>query len=105
MKATRFIWWPAETDPSKDDALVCALELSTRACNQLCAWDIVTVRRLRRIPDRELLRIPNFGKKSLREVRELVPFRLEPGESEIKSRFGSGWFGIDDKPRIRVYAA
>jgi RNA polymerase alpha subunit len=64
-----------------DDMPVGKLELSVRAANCLAHstryttdQPIATVGELRRTPDPELLRFPNFGRVSLKEVRALVPY-------------------------------
>jgi len=97
-------WAAVETDTSKDGALVYDLEISIRASNCLLNSGITTVRRLRRTPDKELLRIPGLGIVTLNEIRSLIPFRLDDGEAPIVWDRMRGWIGIDDKPRIRVYA-
>ena len=60
------------------DILVKDLELSVRAANGLRFYKTVGV--VAAASDSELLRIPNFGRKSLREVREIVG--CEQGETE-----------------------
>lgn len=48
------------------------LDLSTRALRCLMSTDIRTIEQLAEVPDDDLLRIRNFGPKSLREVRDKI---------------------------------
>lgn len=45
---------------------------STRVCNAFKAAGIVDMEQLRSMSDKDLLRIPNFGKTCLREVRQVL---------------------------------
>jgi hypothetical protein len=63
--------------------------LSTRAHNALkdagfIDEDRIDVARLREISDAELLRIPNFGRKSLRELRETFGGQEQPSAEEAR---------------------
>jgi DNA-directed RNA polymerase alpha subunit len=61
------------------DMQVQSLELSARARNALQLGGIMTVDQLMRSTPRQLKRLPNFGRKSLAEVEELLAingFRL-----------------------------
>jgi hypothetical protein len=70
------------TEIIPDDLPLNHLELTVRAANALrndSEWrthhgrpPILTAGDIRAIPDRELLRIPNFGRVSLLQVRELL---------------------------------
>lgn len=63
------------TSPSID-----VLHLSTRAANGLAEWGISTIAQLEKTSERELLRIPNFGRKCLRDVQDaLVRYRAPNG--------------------------
>lgn len=61
------VYWDEFSRTSIDE-----LELSARAHRALWNDSIETIRQLVDKPEAELLRIPNFGKKSLREVREAL---------------------------------
>jgi DNA-directed RNA polymerase alpha subunit len=61
------VYWDELSRTSIDE-----LELSTRSHRALWNDSIETIRQLVDKPEEELLRIPNFGKKSLREVREAL---------------------------------
>jgi len=50
------------------------LELSCRAENCFRNEGLETAGEIADMSDRELLRVPNFGKKSLKEVRELLAY-------------------------------
>ena len=54
-----------------DDTPIDRFYLSARTENVLKKEGLVTVGDVRNKPDREFLRIPNFGRKSLKEVREV----------------------------------
>jgi len=54
------------------DRKIQELELSIRVMNALIQNDIKTVGDLVQIPPTQLLRIPNFGRKSLNEVKEVL---------------------------------
>lgn len=54
------------------DTLVEDLELSIRSCNCLRNMQVTTVRELVQKTEAELMRVPNFGRKSLAELRELL---------------------------------
>lgn len=49
--------------------------LSTRTNHRLNEFGVLRLRDLAVIPDRELLKVRNFGKGSLRELRAVVPYR------------------------------
>lgn len=61
------VYWDELSRTSIDE-----LELSTRSHRALWNDSIETIRQLVDKPEAELLRVPNFGKKSLREVREAL---------------------------------
>lgn len=46
---------------------------STRVSNDLFRAGITTVKELTKLSDAELLRMPNLGRRSLNEVREVLP--------------------------------
>jgi len=48
------------------------LDLSIRVLNCLRPENIQTIKELSAITDNELLRIPNLGKKSLREIKDVL---------------------------------
>lgn len=55
------------------DATVADVEFSVRTTNALQAWRYgITLGEIDKMPDLDLLRLPNFGRKSLREVREVI---------------------------------
>ena len=56
-----------------DDTLVSDLDMPIHAFNALLDNGIATVGQLRVVSDAELLCTPNFGDRSLAEVRALVP--------------------------------
>lgn len=65
----------------RDETLVSQLELSIRTANCLKNDLIETCGRLYEMSDAELLRIPNLGKKSLHEIRELLyVYDVDEGE-------------------------
>lgn len=56
-----------------EDAKISDVEFSVRTTNALQAWRFgVTLGEIDKMPDLDLLRLPNFGRKSLREVREVI---------------------------------
>jgi len=56
-----------------EDATLDECEFSVRVVNQLSRWRSgVTLGELDKTPDEVLLKVPHFGRKSLREVRELI---------------------------------
>ena len=59
-------------------------EFSVRASNCLTGNFISWTWQVRRLPDRELLRVPNLGKLTLAEVRESIPYKLYDGEQDWK---------------------
>lgn len=60
------------------------LGMSTRAANGFANYEITTKVKLALVPDFELLRLPNFGRKSLKEVRAIVPHRRPKGPREMR---------------------
>lgn len=56
-----------------DGALLSEVPLSTRVQTALGYMGLKTIGELRRVPDAELLRTPNLGRKSLKEIREMIP--------------------------------
>jgi DNA-directed RNA polymerase alpha subunit len=61
-----------------DDTPLVDAGLTTRSYSVLC-YHAVTVGDVRKLNDAELLRLPNFGRKSLNEVKRLI-FALEAGK-------------------------
>lgn len=56
-----------------EDATIAECEFSVRVVNQLGRWRPgITLGELDKISDDVLLKVPHFGRKSLREVRELI---------------------------------
>ena len=68
------------TDTTRFNELV----ISNRVFNVLNdePW-LHTVGAIRRTPDRQLMRIPNFGALSLKDLRAEVPFELREGERAL----------------------
>jgi hypothetical protein len=68
------------TDTTRFNELV----ISDRVFNVLNnePW-LHTVGAIRRTPDRQLMRIPNFGALSLKGLRAEVPFELREGEKAL----------------------
>ena len=66
--------------PTPSETSISMLDLSTRAWRALHNEGIETVEHLNRMIDRDLLRLPNFGKVSLREVRSAVERRAQGNE-------------------------
>lgn len=58
--------------PVPDSLPLSELVMSVRSYNCLHYEGYVTVRDVRAVPDHVLLRMPNFGKTSLKEVRDLT---------------------------------
>lgn len=54
---------------------VMELELTTRSVNGLLSEDISTVGKLLRFSEEDLLKIPNLGRKSVDEIREVLATR------------------------------
>jgi DNA-directed RNA polymerase alpha subunit len=54
------------------DVTLDRLEISVRASNCLKLADAKTVGEVRAMSDGQLLRLPNFGRKSLKEVRDAI---------------------------------
>ena len=74
-----------------DDRSISALELTVRTENCLRAENIKTVKELAFISDAQLLKMPNMGRKSLREIRfALSDFALPNTDS--------GYCGLAGKP-------
>lgn len=61
---------PAEAKSSEDDILIEELEIGVRSYNCLKREGIQTVGDLVKRSEAELMNIPNFGKKSIEEVKE-----------------------------------
>lgn len=61
---------PAEAKSSEDDILIEELEIGVRSYNCLKREGIQTVGDLIKRSEAELMNIPNFGKKSIEEVKE-----------------------------------
>lgn len=62
-----------DTPRSWEDATLDECEFSVRVLNQLGRWRSgLTLGELDKISDADLLKVPHFGRKSLREVRELI---------------------------------
>ena len=55
-----------------EDTKLVDINLSVRTINCMRNNDIHTIRDLLKWPEAELLRTPNFGKKSLRELQEML---------------------------------
>lgn len=72
---TRFMCEPA---PRKTPVEESGLSLRTKNC--LRAGRIAFVEDARLMSDAELLKLPNFGRKGLREVREWRPMQAEPAQ-------------------------
>ena len=62
-------------DPQEYDAPIDTLELTVRAENCLHAEDIHTIKELTDRTEVELLRIANLGKKTLKEIKEVLASR------------------------------
>ena len=78
------------------DVRVNELELSVRPANALYNEGIETLRELVAKHDYELLRIPNFGRKSLKEVEEaLADFGLSLNSKPDTTRTKSGNQALD----------
>lgn len=69
-----------------DNFLTRKLSLPARALNALDNGEVATVGQLRRTRDSRLLLMGNFGRQSLRKIREQVPFELRQSESEFEPR-------------------
>ena len=54
------------------DILIDDLELSIRSCHCLLNANVVTIGELVKLTHYDLMRFPNLGKKSLREIREVL---------------------------------
>ncbi|MEK7817670.1 MAG: DNA-directed RNA polymerase subunit alpha C-terminal domain-containing protein, partial [Actinomycetota bacterium] len=61
---------PAEAKGEEDEILIEELEIGVRSYNCLKREGIQTVGDLIKCSEAELLNIPNFGKKSIEEIRE-----------------------------------
>lgn len=93
--------------PFPDDMPTALLEVSVRTANMLSCERFVTVGQVRHATDRDLLRLPNFWKRSLSELRQLIPFSDTPvraigvcarchGQGELGRRaVGCGWWLLD----------
>jgi DNA-directed RNA polymerase alpha subunit len=60
------------------------LSMSVRLANCLENDRLRWIWQVRRIPDAELMRIPNFGRRSLKELRWFASYELKDGETEYK---------------------
>ena len=49
-----------------------SIGFSTRVTNVLCAVGVTRLDELARYEERDLYRLPNLGKKSIREIREVL---------------------------------
>lgn len=58
--------------PMTDETPIDMLELTVRSANALKGAEIMTVGEIRKRTDKELLREPNLGKISLREIRSIT---------------------------------
>ena len=70
-----------------------SLELSLRSTNLLKALGIKTIAELVRCSEQELLRTPNFGRKSLTEVKEelsSIGLSLGMSPTEVRLIFAKG---------------
>ena len=65
-------WDEASPSNIPDDALIRNLGLSVRATYSLTENGFTTAGAVRKASDRELLRNPNFGRVSLKEVRAVL---------------------------------
>lgn len=85
------------------------LNLSIRVRNALQNDQIYTVGQLMKIDDRRLMRIPNFGRKSLKEVHEVVN-QVKPAETSVPAQATGNTNGFLDifvvpdygKPAVRL---
>jgi len=61
-----------------DNKKLSTMDWSVRTANCFRDSKLKTVGEVRRMPDHELLRMPNFGRVSLEEVRAQIPFEEQP---------------------------
>ena len=77
------------------------LRLSVRASNALKALKITTVGELARVPSREFLKLPYFGKKSLHEIRaRLLSYFIQRGALDGKDRYDQ--VRIPNNPKVFI---
>src|SRR2546423_14067152 len=86
----------AQLPPNMLDMPIEELDLPMRAYNSLKRNNIVKVGQLLQLKDEDLLRMRNFGKKSLDEMKERLRMRgfilpeTEPGEFDAEAEVAEG---------------
>jgi DNA-directed RNA polymerase subunit alpha len=91
--------------PNMLDMPIEELDLPMRAYNSLKRNNIVKVGQLLQLKDEDLLRMRNFGKKSLDEMKERLRMRgfilpeTEPGEFDAEAEVDEAEFGDEDEDR------
>jgi DNA-directed RNA polymerase alpha subunit len=74
------------TEGLTDETPIDRLNLSVRARNALVWLEVKTVGQARALTDRDMLDIPNMGWKSLREIRDLIGYKLPGRVEELKQQ-------------------